>query len=238
MSLFKEVKHEKNQKKVVLVYGAPGCGKTSLLASLDKSEYGKCLLVDTDHGRGKVVPEGMLATDPIHKLSELDKVYKELKGGFEGANTLIVDSLSAIVTLIMKHVSKESDKIMEVPRVHQGVWSERNRMAFRTFKMFRDLPFQNIFFTAGEMWVGPDDTPKKCKPQMSESLSDQIAHYLDSVFRLSVKPNGGRRLHIAATAQIQAGNRSPGLTDKFGKHIDLNKATEPQDTFLQLLGEL
>lgn len=237
MSLFKPYKHEKS-KLVALVYGRPGCGKTSLLAALNESEFGKVALLDLEDGKGKVVPEGVLATDPVQSLMELAKAHKELKAGIDDVNTLVVDGFSAVIDMCLKHITKDTGKMLEVPNTNVGVWGKRNALAFRQFDKLRTLPFQNIFFTCGEMWAGPDGGVQVCKPQMSEGVSDKVSHYLDALFRLEVKPNGGRRLHIAASATIQSKTRNPALTGKFGKHIDLPKPGEPNDKFLELLREL
>jgi hypothetical protein len=240
MSLLSKVSHDKPTKRVIMVYGAPSVGKTSLVSSLQDVEgFGPIVYVDTDHGRGRVVPEGVTATDEISSLAELSKVVTELKSGVEGHHTLVVDSLHTIVDMVFAHVTSASDSFTGDVRISQDTWTKRNRTAMMVINHLIKLPFANVIFTCGESVQRNDaGSITRITPMISDSLAVKIAHHMDNVFWLYQDTKGGRVLRIAPTAAIIAGNRSPGLEKKHGETIRLAGAGERQEKFIEMMRDI
>lgn len=237
-SLFKPMKHVA-KPKVVLLYGPPGVGKTSLLTGLDSSEHGKVLLIDCDHGTGRVVPEGVATTAPVNSIQELERIRRELQTPPEGYDTLIFDGLGPVMDWAQAMSSGANGTMLDVGKMSQKTWPERNIRVFNVFNAFARLSFKNIFFTVGHQHLGGGDTgqPARTVPAMSESLGGKIAHYLDYVFYMQAV-NDKRFLHIGHNPTFLTRNRNPELDKKFGKKIQLAGAGEEQKTFIELLKEM
>lgn len=240
MSLLSKVSHDKPTKRVIMVYGAPSVGKTSLVSSLQTVEgFGPIVYVDTDHGRGKVVPEGVTATGEIRTLAELQKVHTELKAGVEGHPTLVIDSLHTIVDMVFTQVTNATDSFTGELKISQDTWTRRNRTAMQVINHLIKLPFENVIFTCGETIHRTDSgSVTRVSPMISDSLAVKIAHHLDNVFYLYQDTKGARKLRIAPTAVIIAGNRSPGLEQKHGTTIDIGPVDKPQTKFIEMMRDL
>lgn len=237
-SLFKPMKYTA-KPKVVLLYGAPGVGKTSLLTSLDSTQFGKVLLIDCDHGTGRVVPEGVATTEPVTSISDLEQIRRELVKGVEGYDTLIFDGLGPVLEWAREKVCGSTGSMMDTGKMSQKTWPERNIIVMNVFMQFSRMPFNQIFFTAGHQIDGGGDSgrPMRVIPMLSESLGSKMAHYLDYVFYMEAA--GAKRfLRIGHSAQHLTRNRNPEIDKKYGGRIELAPAGVEQKKFIELLGDM
>lgn len=225
------------QKRKVLVYGAPGVGKTSLVAGLDPTELGKVLILNTDHGTGRVVREGVFVTPPLKNIREVDRVFRRLaaEGPPPGVKTLFVDSLSRIIDMTAIKIDSTLADFAGIPKVSKNFWAQRNAAFMSVFHNIKDLPFDNIVFSANQTVEGSDGREGYTKPDISSSLSDKVAAYCDCVLWLEVTKLGERKLHFGAGAHHTAKCRSH---IKKGTFIKLPKASEASAVLAKLLIEI
>ena len=89
----------------LLVYGPPGSGKTYMARTAVEAGH-NVLLLDADHGtmtlRDQDVP-----TLPITHFDELLEIYKELREGEHGYDTVFIDNLTEIQKLLIDQFKHE-----------------------------------------------------------------------------------------------------------------------------------
>lgn len=199
----------KDRRQVVMIYGTPGAGKTTLATGLHNTERGKVCLVDLNHGVGSVVPAGVLKTPPIYKLTELRTAIKELQRGLpDGFDTVVIDSFTDVVNKAFEFTIKGSDEFTDLAKVSQHTWTQRNTMIRRMLSAFLAIPCKTLVFICGEIMVGPENGPFKAKPDVSPTLSDVVSGYMDVVLWVEPKENGKRFLHYGPSPRSVAKCRS------------------------------
>jgi phage nucleotide-binding protein len=166
----------KNQPKIV-VYGAPGVGKTSLAASLP----GKLLILSAEAGLLSLAGADIDAdVVEVQSLDTLRAVYSELKAAPDAYAWVVLDSVSEIAEVVL---SAEKAKTKD-PRAAYGALQDSMLGIMRAF---RDLAC-GVYFSA-KMSTTKDEATGRVSYGIGmpgAKLGESIPYLFDEVFRLVV----------------------------------------------------
>ena len=189
----------------LLVYGAAGAGKTSLIPTLPDP-----LVLSAEGGllsiKGADVP-----FIEIKSMDDLKEAYQWLTESEEAAQfkSVALDSISEIAEVVLtaeKATAKD-------PRQAYGALQDQMQMIIRAF---RDLPGKHVFFSA-KMEKAQDETGRILyAPSMpGNKLAQQLPYFFDEVLALRVEKDAEgvpqRALMCASDGLWSAKDRSGRL---------------------------
>jgi hypothetical protein len=162
--------------QAVVIYGAPGAGKTTIAATWPKP----ILLIDfNDRGTDSISDEKSIDVAQVETLDELEALYWMLKDGSK-YETVVFDTVTGMQDMIMDDISgKRSDNLK---------WGSLTRKQFgevvgeckKYITDFRDLDMNVLFlaqqriFNLSEDDDATDDIPPEIGPAMMPSLTRHL----------------------------------------------------------------
>lgn len=185
--------------RVILVYGDPGVGKTSLCAELHNSEYGKLLYLDTEGGGAPMVGvvndngEPVLSVPVPNGIREIESFTAELSKrlrtdeALQGINTLVFDTVSTWKDDILSEASLSTKSGMPELRDYGKVTM---MLSFLTREFYS--AGKNVVFI-GHQKVDP--TTNKVRLDANESLRKMLFSRASVVFHMEVRND----LHLVTT---------------------------------------
>ena len=189
----------------ILVYGAPGAGKTRLCATCPRP-----LILSAESGLLSVRKE-QLSYIPIASIDDLYEAYDFCTGSEEMIqyDTICLDSVSEIAEQVLsneKGLSKDG-------RAAYGNLNERMNSLLRCF---RDIPGKNVYFSAKMEYDKGADGVAMFRPSLpGKSLTQGIGYFFDEEFvLLAEKDKDGvvqRRLQTTGDNFYEAKDRSGSL---------------------------
>lgn len=209
---------EKDPGVKMLVYGAPGVGKTYFSSSAPKP-----LFVDVEGGTLSIRNAGRnIDVVKVNRFADIFEIHKFLMAGDHDYQTVIVDSLTELQKKSLDGIMEEAyrkDPMKRDPDVAElRDWGKNTAQLRKAVRYFRDLPM-NVIFTSlekdtkdestGAIRVGPDLTPK---------LQNDVAGYLDIIAHMSTRDKEEgivRQMLVQPTGKYMAKDRS----GKLGKII-------------------
>jgi phage nucleotide-binding protein len=189
----------------LLVYGAAGAGKTSLIPTLPSP-----LVLSAEGGllsiKGADVP-----FLEIKSMDDLKEAYQWLTESEEAAQfqSVALDSISEIAEVVLA----EEKATAKDPRQAYGALQDQMQMIIRAF---RDLPGKHVYFSA-KMEKAQDETGRILyAPSMpGNKLAQQLPYFFDEVLALRVEKdaegNTQRALMCASDGLWSAKDRSGSL---------------------------
>jgi len=199
-----------------LIYGAPGSGKTTLAATINRptlivsAESGLLSLIGTD------IDVIDLTVDDDGKPISKDQRVKKLREVYQFLNTdearkkyevVFIDSLTEInlnmlEALNLQYPDRKDSLVMygELAKNMRGLIS-----------LFRDLPHYSVIFTALDETEKDDNGFRFQTIQLVGSFAAKIAGYFDEVFYLNVDKDSKRHLLTNKTDRVIAKDRSGKL---------------------------
>lgn len=199
----------------VLVYGAPGAGKTRLCATAPKP-----FILSAESGllslRKETLPYAVISS-----IEDFNEAYAWVTGSEEAEKyeTICLDSISEIAEQILseeKTLSKDGRK----------AYGEMQDRMNRLLRAFRDIPGKNVYFSAKMERTQMDSGLILYTPSLpGRNLTQGIGYFFDEEFALiTVKDNDGnveRYLQTASDTAYEAKDRSGSLD--FLEKPDLTK---------------
>lgn len=157
-----------NPPKVILLYGAPGSGKTTAIAELaQKHNFGDVYFVNMDmdgidsvYDKERNLMPGVHHSTMIRTIAELQTEWQNLKARRNippTVKTIAFDSFSIIDFRVMNFVADNGGKPTEIGKMNQQKWGQRAQLINNHITSAFDLPFDFVIFTAHEKYERNDD---------------------------------------------------------------------------------
>jgi phage nucleotide-binding protein len=189
----------------LLVYGAAGAGKTSLIPTLPAP-----LVLSAEGGLLSIKANDVPFIE-IKSMDHLKEAYQWLTESEEAAQfqSVALDSISEIAEVVLA----EEKATAKDPRQAYGALQDQMQMIIRAF---RDLPGKHVYFSA-KMEKAQDETGRILyAPSMpGNKLAQQLPYFFDEVLALRVEKdaegNTQRALMCASDGLWSAKDRSGSL---------------------------
>ena len=199
--------------KVLLLYGAPKVGKTTMLSKLDD-----CLIIDTEQGANMV--EGYI--ESVNNRDELIAILKEAKEGHD-YKYVAIDTIDKVADWADKSVCQEENvSAVQDLAFGKGFAMSRDKV-LNTIKILRQI-FPHVILIGHRKWAqAVVDGKAMVQPEsldLTGKLKNMIMADCDAigyVFRDEEK--GELMVSFKANEALEAGSRSPHLR---GKEMKLN----------------
>lgn len=216
----------------VLLYGAPGVGKTFFCSTAPSP-----LLIDTEGGLTTLAGTDV-ATYSLTESSEAEEVFWHLREEKAQYKTICLDTLSNLQHIYMREligdaVKKDPNRDGDLATLRE--WGRNNNHVAGIADMFCDLG-TNVIFVCHERERQDDDTGQlHVLPNLSPALSSYIMRIVDAVVYLYTKTIDDdeeeegevkRSLLIQPTGRYVAKVRVPVSFQKKGLKVPL-KISDP-----------
>lgn len=207
-----------------LIMGPYGVGKTYLASTIGEPT----LLISAESGHLTLssfdidmIDMGVdVNGDVIAKEHRFDYLFKVIypfllkKETREKYKWIYIDSLTEIGDNCLEKL--EADSRFSASKMTQARFGEYTKQMQNVIKLFRDIPYYNVVFTAiSDEGLDSEGKQKKYKPLMpAQKLPDKIGMYFDEVFYMGIKSDkeGDKRyLQTQGTELIPAKDRSTKL---------------------------
>jgi hypothetical protein len=235
----------------VLVYGAPGAGKTTLACSGHAHpKMGKTVVANIEGGMLSVSKTSALTTDQLRTMAELEELFACIahrKAGFEDVRTIVIDSGTELQTVLLDEIvddaSKRGGKARTGPDDVQlqdyGTCTKRMQ---RLFRQFRDLPC-HVIVTALVREVFPPATrqrpnpaPVTAHPDFTRKLSNSVMGYFDHVWYMWREDD--KHYLLTQDAGIHRGKtRGPNFAAALGPKVENPNLGVLLDTLIKTQGQ-
>lgn len=214
-------KVNQQQPLTMLIYCAPGVGKSTALGIIAEQSKGRTLILDVD----RTFTTTMSKLEVVHDLSKIDVVQidnihtfdswtdtlKELnamnQAGQLDYENVCVDNISELERCILSDLGSQGK--------NKGVPAQADYQ-YMQFKLVNSLRYmkswgKNIFWTAWEtteLFQNPDGSSYSRKyPKMSAKIVDNICGLCDVVAKIHVNKEGQRGFILDSTQNIYAKNQ-------------------------------
>ena len=179
----------KTENLTVLIYGAPGMGKTTLLGE----QKGRTLIIDIDKGTSVLAGNDNVDIVRISEnIGEIQNLIKELQKTNEYKN-ICIDSVSELERAMLSYFGRVGN--------NKGVPTLQDYLRADTYiidwcRQFRSLPC-NIIFTAWEKYTEitspTGEKYTRATPLLRDKNMENLCGLCDIVGRIVTNPDNGER---------------------------------------------
>jgi len=187
----------------IIIYGASGSGKTSTLKTA-----GKVLMISPEKGEMSLNDVKNVDTIRVSTIAETKEAYELAKSIIHKYDTLAVDSISEISSMIQDELESSG----EYEGKNAGkFWTDYGKLLAKMGRLFRDIGNTNVIIIALDSsdtkgvveYLSPLIVGKKAK--------DRFISFYDTVINIEVKDDGSRVFRCDPTSNISAKNRGGSL---------------------------
>jgi hypothetical protein len=191
---------------ILLLYGAPKVGKTTMLSSLDD-----CLIIDTENGSRMV--GGYIHN--VNSKEELLELYKEASAGHE-YKYFALDTIDKIVEWTEQSVMQEHqvDAIADMP-FGKGFGIVRTKVLNNIKKLQTLCP--NVIIIGHRKTAAAIDNSQAIEPEsldISGKLKNMIMAMCDAVGYVHRDEEDNLMISFKSKDSLEAGSRCPHLKGK------------------------
>lgn len=170
---------------VVLIYGYMGSGKTHLAATAqDNKAFKNVLFCNCEGGLKTVMKRGDILYEDTRSIDKLEQVFYRVKGqkaGYEGINTIVIDSVSEFQSVYLEELAKTNNS-----KDGQNTLRDYMKSTNKLRKLFREMRDSglNIIWIAHpsevfEKGAEEGDPPECIQPQLTNKLSKSLMGFVD-----------------------------------------------------------
>lgn len=201
-----------------MIYGEPGCGKTSLAATAqDHDEMAPVAFANIEGGLLSVSHRKDIHAVDIRNTNELYALYRAIKhkeDPFGDINTLIIDNMSELQTLNLDEIvqaamgsGKAKDRNRESEdEIWQEDYGQSTVQLSRVIRWFKNLDI-NVIVTAHAKFVYPPSSknqrqgvqeadPVAVLPMLTQKLCKGVMGMVDFCWYLQYEPEANERLML------------------------------------------
>lgn len=161
----------------IVVYGASGAGKTSLIPTLPNP-----VVLSAESGLLSI-RDANIPFIEITSMEELQEAYLWCRESEEARHyqTIALDSISEVAEVILNHELKKN-------KDGRAAYGELNTSMAELIRSFRDLPKKHVYFSA-KLEKSQDETGRLLyNPSMpGKSLTQSLPYLMDEILALRVE---------------------------------------------------
>jgi hypothetical protein len=219
----------------LLVYGQPGVGKTSLLATANLHPLtAPILIINVEGGMLSVSDASVLGlkeapdvTD-LRSFDDLERIFWFLAKGDHPYKSVGLDSLSelqmvnldSVVSQMVGKAGRSGSKRDNLDDVWLEDYGTSTQQLRRVVRQFRDLPM-HVFAVCAEATSQDKDKNESAHPALTPKLRSSVLAYMDVVGYQFIKTEGDKTTRCLLTQPYDkwvSKDRSPG--QRLGQVVD------------------
>jgi len=235
-----------------LIYGRPGCGKTTFAAQAnDHPDMANALFLNVEGGLLSVAHRGDIQAIDIRDSKTLEDVFWDLVNkdpAFADIQTIVIDSGSELQSVGLQQIV--SDAVADPKKVRRddldeieiGDYGKSTAQLTRLFRWFRDSPY-HVIITALPKYVFPkgntneNKEPIDCIPSFTAKLAESVMGYVDFVWYMYIDAEGNRKMLTQEKGIYRAKTRGPEFAMTLGQVVSDPNLSSIYDLLLKTQGK-
>lgn len=191
----------------VMIYGEPGVGKTTFVASAPNS-----LLIDVERGARTLVGHNDVDVLEYVSIEQIEATIRYLRddhSSFAKYDTIAFDSLSEMQRRLIDQQLGKASEVTKTPqyKADWGIYGENTQRLRSLMSAFRDIP-KNLIVTAQAKQEKDDSTGiMMYRPDLTPKLAATVAGLFDIVGYLRINSKGERILQVQPSRTVLAKTR-------------------------------
>lgn len=205
-----------------MIYGQPGCGKTSFAISSSKP-----ILIDLDRGLHRVAKRNQCPSVQVDNYNQVLDIIASSE--IEAFETIVIDTFGKLIDRIGDYVCSQNTRLRQTDgSLSQKGWCAVKIASQNLIKLLF-AKNKNVIFVSHER-EEKDGEERILRPDISGSAGKELIKDLDLMGYMQMTAGNKRVIRFSPTEKFYAKN-SLGLPNT----IEIPDNTQCNDTFVQLI---